>query len=119
MKWQPWKDYDIAVNITEPPCKKCKHFMAQISYYPSGLFEGVKLCHAEEMFQDFSCFKEIKGKEMKPYNPYAKSPKCGKNDIKDDYNNFGFIYDDEKITRICNNCGYYWLELPLDAEAEK
>lgn len=58
MKWQPWIDYDIAANITEPPCKDCKYFKPQITYYPNGIFDGVKFCHSDEMFPDFSCFRE-------------------------------------------------------------
>jgi len=42
-----------------PPCKMCKHWNPQLTFWngPTGSTpDGVQLCHADEMHQDFSCF---------------------------------------------------------------
>lgn len=62
-KWQPYVDFDIG-QVKEPPCKVCVHFKPELelAHHKSDkvLFMGVRICHADEMFQDFSCFKAKK-----------------------------------------------------------
>jgi len=60
---------------------------------------------------------------MNRYNPNAKCPACGDEKILASFRKKG-SYDYEAsssyikhqmdvIRRTCNNCGYYWDELPL------
>jgi hypothetical protein len=61
MKWQPYKDYENKqefLPIVEPPCRECEHFRPVRLYNGYGNFSGVRLCHGESMFADFSCYKE-------------------------------------------------------------
>jgi len=68
MKWLPWKDctYDIEAKnegepINDPPCKHCVHWNPQVQFN-SGLqgliYDGVRLCHSDDMEHDFSCFTD-------------------------------------------------------------
>lgn len=68
MNWFPWTeckgDAPQATNngnpISEPPCKVCKHWNPQVTFRngPEGQIpDGVRLCHAQDMHRDFSCFK--------------------------------------------------------------
>jgi hypothetical protein len=64
-KWQPWEDYKTTIPapklpITAPPCPHCKCWNPQPRYWPGYhgfVFNGVRLCHANEMEHDFSCFQ--------------------------------------------------------------
>lgn len=51
-EWKPW-----AVAGDGPPCKHCQHWKPQFKYFPDGTSDGVRLCHAEQQYQDFSCFR--------------------------------------------------------------
>ena len=44
--------------ITEPPCKSCHYFNPKKEYLKGGHFNGIRICQAEKMFPDFSCFKD-------------------------------------------------------------
>ena len=59
--WEPWEKYkDTAPmrieEIIEPPCKLCKYFSPRVLTNSLGDFDGVRMCVAEEMYSDFSCF---------------------------------------------------------------
>lgn len=60
-KWKPWIDHSKAeqptLPIDEPPCKTCKWFRPVANFNAAGQVEGVTLCHAPEMYSDFSCHK--------------------------------------------------------------
>jgi hypothetical protein len=62
MKWQPWDDFrpepQDALPIPAPPCPSCVHWNPVRKFEADGVYGGVKLCHATDMFSDFSCFKE-------------------------------------------------------------
>jgi len=58
MEWHPWDDFDIGMKVKEPPCKDCEHFEPTVENFPGGLYKGVRICQAAEMFPDFSCFKQ-------------------------------------------------------------
>ena len=48
------------LNIEEPPCKLCRFWIPQQKYIETeqGFMScGVKLCHAEKQYSDFSCYK--------------------------------------------------------------
>lgn len=63
MKWEPWNKLTGEVPILDiegPPCSNCKHWKPQpkIDATPTGfVYVGVKLCHVEKMYADFSCFE--------------------------------------------------------------
>ena len=68
--WYPWTETEgsppEATNggepITEPPCKRCRHWKPEVTFRgtPQGQVpDGVRLCHADNMHQDFSCFKRL------------------------------------------------------------
>ena len=64
MKWQPWIDFDDGeveiLPISEPPCKECSRWLPQRVYKLMGdsiKFDGVELCHAPEMYPDYSCYR--------------------------------------------------------------
>ena len=66
MEFQPWIDYekeyepDMLVDIKEPPCLFCKHWSPQRFFEGTDgrniAYGGVRLCHADNMHPDFSCF---------------------------------------------------------------
>lgn len=66
MTWQPWHGPMPEVPrlaIDAPPCPFCKHWRPEpkLDHTETGQrWVGVVLCHAEDMWQDFSCFKENK-----------------------------------------------------------
>jgi hypothetical protein len=78
-KWEPWMDHQADSSlldipeITEPPCKNCVHWRPQRVFKSSKQstagkgqrFEGVRMCHAEDMHEDFSCFKAKEQPEVK------------------------------------------------------
>ncbi len=76
MRKTTWKELDLhhkdseILPISEPPCKACKNFRPQRRYSDFGLegikCTGIKVCHAQEMFNDFSCFTEIVNDVMVP-----------------------------------------------------
>lgn len=45
----------------EPPCLRCVHWGPVALTNTRGSFEGVRLCHAEEWFRDFSCYTPRRG----------------------------------------------------------
>lgn len=60
-----WKDFvgsELPVlPISEPPCKWCNYFKPQVLYRHTvnGFeYDGLRLCHADEMNADFSCFEK-------------------------------------------------------------
>lgn len=66
-EFNPWdiKTELPELDISEPPCKNC------INWHPQQTFNscvgkgfipcGIRLCHAEKMYRDFSCYKEKEG----------------------------------------------------------
>lgn len=67
-KFEPWKDFNASLStldpelpIKAPPCPGC-HFWNPRREFVQGLLQmsGVKLCHAQEMHHDFSCFQNKK-----------------------------------------------------------
>lgn len=64
IEWKPWLGPMPEVpklDIEGPPCKNCIHWNPQphfVDGHKGCEIQGVKLCHADEMFNDFSCFKE-------------------------------------------------------------
>ena len=68
MNWKPWNTLkkqqpleatNYGEPITEPPCRHCRSFAPQISFMntPEGQKQdGVVICHAGQMYHDFSCF---------------------------------------------------------------
>ena len=68
MKWDRWdlyaKDAEI-LPIKEPPCNKCKNFKPHRQYNSHGGFDGYVLCIVKEMYNDYSCYAEIRKKEEK------------------------------------------------------
>ncbi len=64
MKWEPWvkfKSDPELLPIEGPPCKDCSHWkpVRKFTTWQDGTinFDGVVLCQAERMAQDFSCFR--------------------------------------------------------------
>lgn len=51
--WEPWEVEPSLEKVTEPPCRHCSRF--QPERREQGL--GVTICHANEQFADFSCFR--------------------------------------------------------------
>jgi len=65
MKWMPWETYKdttaveraLAIaEIIEPPCKNCAYFKPTRKVSYKGEFDGVSICTASDMFNDFSCY---------------------------------------------------------------
>lgn len=60
--WEPWKQYEDVtppmLPIVEPPCRTCKFFKPHATFGPNGNFSGVRICISQEMFHDFSCYKQ-------------------------------------------------------------
>ncbi len=44
----------IRLDVAEPPCKSCLHFRPVVEMGGDD-WTGVRMCHAKEMFSDFSC----------------------------------------------------------------
>lgn len=68
MRWYPWMEFkgeapqatNNGLPIVEPPCKECKHWNPQVTFRAGAegqIPDGVRLCHADSMHRDFSCFK--------------------------------------------------------------
>ncbi len=59
---------------------------------------------------------------MEPFNPKAKCPKCGGEDIYSSYHNDDYqvhcVWNTEGalIERGCRRCSFKWPEAPLDAK---
>jgi hypothetical protein len=66
-KWEPWEVYkqDLPVlNIPGPPCGSCVYWRPQRQYLSTShglVYDGVRLCHKDDMAHDFSCFKPKEG----------------------------------------------------------
>lgn len=59
IEWKPWERYNQpqqALPIAEPPCKGCHFFKPVRLYNNHGEMVGVRICHREQMIQDFSCY---------------------------------------------------------------
>lgn len=67
VEWLPWKEFETPpgvvktdiLDIAGPPCRGCVHWRPQRQYLndkKGPIFDGVKLCHAPDMFGDFSCY---------------------------------------------------------------
>lgn len=57
------------INVWTPPCSDCLHWNPQVLFRNSPIGQvagGIKLCHADKMFSDFSCYQD---KEANPVNP--------------------------------------------------
>ena len=66
-KWTPATDYERepeVLPIYAPPCPECKHWKP-VRMYDGARYDGVRLCHAEDMLRDFSCF-ELKAEPARP-----------------------------------------------------
>lgn len=72
MEFKPWKTFrknykPEKIKVEEPPCKCCVHWNPVRKYKNTDygmIYDGVILCHAKEMFVDFSCFADNnKGKK--------------------------------------------------------
>lgn len=62
MKWNP-EEYNPRVEsfipqIKEPPCKDCKHFRPHRRFKTYGEPDGVRICQAEHMKNDFKCYED-------------------------------------------------------------
>lgn len=58
----PWNPNQFAQDaeelpIKEPPCSRCQNWRPTRQHDSAGKFIGIRLCQADEMFIDFSCFK--------------------------------------------------------------
>lgn len=63
----------------------------------------------------------IRASELPQYCRIAICPKCHEDDIhtaycKKDWHYVGGWVDGEHMHRACRNCGFQWLERPLDDE---
>lgn len=62
-KWEPhetYRDETIILDIPGPPCKHCAFWKPQRQYMTlpkKVLYDGVTICRAEDMYNDFSCFE--------------------------------------------------------------
>lgn len=80
MKFEPWekfkKDYEPEpIDVKKPPCPHCKHWKP-VRLYAGGLadntvmiFNGVRLCHAVDMFPNFSCYVDREEEILKSKKP--------------------------------------------------
>lgn len=75
MKFKPWetfkKDYEPEpIDVKKPPCPHCKHWKPVRLYNEitrnNLRFDGVQLCHSEDMFKDFSCYRDKIEEKPKP-----------------------------------------------------
>lgn len=59
-EFKPWEmdppPSPVAVNIDGPPCKGCK-LWDPIAIFNDRVYIGVRLCHSDEQYQDFSCYR--------------------------------------------------------------
>ena len=63
-EFAPWSKFEksslVQLPITDSPCGQCIHWAPRrdISVDSKGeeTFEGITLCHATDMYKDFSCF---------------------------------------------------------------
>ena len=49
------------LDVSEPPCPQCKYWRPQpkvAMVKGAQVVQGVILCHAEDMYRDFSCFEQ-------------------------------------------------------------
>lgn len=66
MNWNPFADYakDAEVlPIQAPPCSGCVNWRPLRVHDCLGAFIGVRLCQAQEMAVDFSCFAPVLARE--------------------------------------------------------
>jgi len=68
VKWEPWHEFKLDLEllnipITEPPCKNCKLFKPRFDFSIDGKPNGVRLCQAERMYNDYSCYTEESASE--------------------------------------------------------
>lgn len=57
-EWEPWDWPQEKVNkIEQPPCKYCLHWNPIIIRHDCPGLDSVVLCHAKDIFSDFSCFE--------------------------------------------------------------
>lgn len=57
--WNPAREYQQEAEvlpITAPPCQNCANWRPTRQHGSRGEYLGVRLCQAEEMWVDFSCF---------------------------------------------------------------
>jgi hypothetical protein len=69
--WNPSQEYaqDAEIlPITEPPCQRCANWRPTRQHGSRGEYLGVRLCQADEMRIDFSCFQ---AKEKQPETALA------------------------------------------------
>lgn len=75
MKFEPWKkfekDYEPEpIDVKKPPCLQCKHWKPVRKYHTLlnnvMTFDGVQLCHSEQMLNDFSCYRDKEEETSKP-----------------------------------------------------
>ncbi len=73
--WHPWLDHKTdapvaELNIPGPPCKGCRFWAPRRWYYENGKeaggYIGVRLCWAEKMQFDFSCYVSRETVTQKP-----------------------------------------------------
>lgn len=85
MKFEPWKTFKKeyepeSIDVKKPPCPHCKHWKPvrkyQQMYANIVKFDGVQLCHTEDMFKDFSCYRDKEEEILK-----SKQDKQDKQDI--------------------------------------
>ncbi len=60
--WNPGGNEGRQVNdYTQPPCTSCGFWMPErkLRWVDEGYqeYDGVRFCHAEKMYHDFSCFE--------------------------------------------------------------
>ncbi len=61
--FKPWEDAPKKINtvaliaVSGPPCIHCEHWRPRALYTASGSLDGVRLCWADGMFSDFSCYE--------------------------------------------------------------
>lgn len=55
------KDQEL-LPVSAPPCPGCAYWHPVNRYVSYGMYfakwDGIRLCHAQEMERDFSCFRE-------------------------------------------------------------
>ena len=66
MKFEPWVTYrnhsPVHIPVEGPPCIHCK-FWEPIVMFTGRQTSGVRLCHSENQWRDFSCYKEKENKD--------------------------------------------------------
>lgn len=63
MTWNPSQEFakdEERLPIEAPPCSGCRNWKPVRQHDSRGAFIGVRLCQAEEMMLDFSCFEPAK-----------------------------------------------------------